>query len=448
MRVQLVVNQTRVRTDAELGAWMSGLVVAPLRRRARRARAHRARRHGVAHRAAQQAAPRRQPRRARARATSSASRAASSRSATAKTGERAASPPVPIDEPTLYAVLGVTRSASDEEIRRAYKRQREIYATGGLATSSLLDDDAARAPRSASSTRRTTRCSIRCAAAPTTCRRSPSPSRDVLSARDHAPGARRRAAHAPGGAAARDRARHRVHRARSCARCASRRGSSSPTSARKTKIAPRAPAGDRGRALRRSPGARLHARLPRRAREAAAPRPAAGPEDVPAPDARGARRPGARSSRERERGTRAEARADDRRALRRAALRRRARRRGSGSPLCVGGRAGVGRALLRLRRAAHRRGARVLRRSHRRRAARVAPVVPLPGRLQRVSRRLLPLLRRQPRRRRRRQRARRRRARRRHLGARAGTRSRGDARASRASSSRCTRGSSSTRRSS
>src|ERR1700684_1160439 len=26
MRVQLVVNQTRVRTDTELGAWMSGLV--------------------------------------------------------------------------------------------------------------------------------------------------------------------------------------------------------------------------------------------------------------------------------------------------------------------------------------------------------------------------------------------------------------------------------------
>jgi flagellar biosynthesis protein FlhG len=33
----------------------------------------------------------------------------------------------------------VTRSASDEEIRRAYKRHREIYATGGLATVSLLD---------------------------------------------------------------------------------------------------------------------------------------------------------------------------------------------------------------------------------------------------------------------------------------------------------------------
>jgi flagellar biosynthesis protein FlhG len=61
--------------------------------------------------------------------------------ATAKGGDRATPPPVPTEEPTLYAVLGATRAASDEEIRRAYKRQREIYATGGLATVSLLDAD-------------------------------------------------------------------------------------------------------------------------------------------------------------------------------------------------------------------------------------------------------------------------------------------------------------------
>ncbi|MBV9949101.1 MAG: helix-turn-helix domain-containing protein [Myxococcales bacterium] len=48
---------------------------------------------------------------------------------------------MPIEEPTLYAVLGVTRSANDEEIRRGYKRQREIYATGGLSTVSLLDGE-------------------------------------------------------------------------------------------------------------------------------------------------------------------------------------------------------------------------------------------------------------------------------------------------------------------
>jgi flagellar biosynthesis protein FlhG len=59
----------------------------------------------------------------------------------ARTAERPPPPPIPTEEPTLYAVLGVTRTASDEEIRRAYKRQREIYATGGLATVSLLDGD-------------------------------------------------------------------------------------------------------------------------------------------------------------------------------------------------------------------------------------------------------------------------------------------------------------------
>jgi flagellar biosynthesis protein FlhG len=45
-----------------------------------------------------------------------------------------------LDQPHLYAVLGVGRSSNDEEIRRAYKRQKEIYATGGLATTSLLDE--------------------------------------------------------------------------------------------------------------------------------------------------------------------------------------------------------------------------------------------------------------------------------------------------------------------
>ena len=45
-------------------------------------------------------------------------------------------------EPDLYTVLGVGRSSNDEEIRRAFKRQKEVYATGGLVTTSLLEDDA------------------------------------------------------------------------------------------------------------------------------------------------------------------------------------------------------------------------------------------------------------------------------------------------------------------
>jgi len=48
-------------------------------------------------------------------------------------------PPV-IIAPDHYTVLGIGRSSNDEEVRRAFKRQREIYATGGLATSSLLDE--------------------------------------------------------------------------------------------------------------------------------------------------------------------------------------------------------------------------------------------------------------------------------------------------------------------
>ncbi len=45
-----------------------------------------------------------------------------------------------LEAPDHYMVLGIGRSSNDEEIRRAYKRQKEVYATGGLATSSLLDE--------------------------------------------------------------------------------------------------------------------------------------------------------------------------------------------------------------------------------------------------------------------------------------------------------------------
>ncbi len=48
--------------------------------------------------------------------------------------------PVPLDAPDHYAVLGIGRSSNDEEIRRAFKRQRDVYATGGLTTISLIDD--------------------------------------------------------------------------------------------------------------------------------------------------------------------------------------------------------------------------------------------------------------------------------------------------------------------
>ncbi len=58
----------------------------------------------------------------------------------AKQDYREQPPPAPLDTPDHYTALGIGRSSNDEEIRRAFKRQRDVYATGGLATASLLDD--------------------------------------------------------------------------------------------------------------------------------------------------------------------------------------------------------------------------------------------------------------------------------------------------------------------
>ena len=48
-------------------------------------------------------------------------------------------------EPSLYDVLLTHRSATDEELRRAHKRQREIYQLDSLPLTSLLSDDELRA---------------------------------------------------------------------------------------------------------------------------------------------------------------------------------------------------------------------------------------------------------------------------------------------------------------
>jgi flagellar biosynthesis protein FlhG len=49
-----------------------------------------------------------------------------------------------LPEQTLYDVLGMHRGATDEELRRAYKRTRENYQPGSLALSSLLGSEALR----------------------------------------------------------------------------------------------------------------------------------------------------------------------------------------------------------------------------------------------------------------------------------------------------------------
>jgi flagellar biosynthesis protein FlhG len=147
LRIQLVVNQTRLRADAELGAWMSGLA---------------SRHYGVAldelghveHDDTVWLTVRRNkpllvdsPTSKSARNVERIARRVLAL-VTAKSVETPLQRPIPTEEPTLYAVLGVTRSGTDDEVRRAYKRQREIYATDGLATVSLLDrDELARAQR-------------------------------------------------------------------------------------------------------------------------------------------------------------------------------------------------------------------------------------------------------------------------------------------------------------
>jgi flagellar biosynthesis protein FlhG len=61
--------------------------------------------------------------------------------------ERTAPTPLPAGTPTHYAALGITRSANDEEIRRSYKRVKEMYAPGSVATSSLFSEPELKALR-------------------------------------------------------------------------------------------------------------------------------------------------------------------------------------------------------------------------------------------------------------------------------------------------------------
>jgi flagellar biosynthesis protein FlhG len=145
MHLHLVVNQTRVRTDLELGTAMSLL----------------SQRHlgvgleelgHIEHDDTVWLTVRRNRPLLVDSPTSKAARnleriarrvlaVTASRSESTNAARRTPEPsmPIPTESPSHYATLGIGRSSNDEEVRRAYKRQRELYATGGLATSSLLE---------------------------------------------------------------------------------------------------------------------------------------------------------------------------------------------------------------------------------------------------------------------------------------------------------------------
>jgi flagellar biosynthesis protein FlhG len=261
LRVQLVVNQTRVRTDVELGSWMSGLV---------------SRHYGVSldelghveHDDTVWLTVRRNkpllvdsPASKSARNIERIARRVVALAGVKGSGAPESVSPIPMEEPTLYAVLGLTRSATDEEVRRAYKRQREVYAAGGLATASLLDEEQlARAGRKLEEAYDTLLDAVR--------RRA----YDLSTFPE--PGPRGRAADAPGAAPARDRARHRVHRepAAQGARVAGHRADGDQQQDEDREDPPSSP---RGRPVRGLACDRLHARVPHRAGEAAASRPGA-----------------------------------------------------------------------------------------------------------------------------------------------------------------------------
>lgn len=140
LRMQLVVNQTRVRSDMELGNWMSGLVARHYALKLEEL-GH------IEHDDTVWLTVRRNrpllvdsPTSKAARNVERIARRVLALTTARQERERPA-PPVPSDDPTLYQALGITRSANDEEIRRAYKRHREIYAPASIATASLMTDD-------------------------------------------------------------------------------------------------------------------------------------------------------------------------------------------------------------------------------------------------------------------------------------------------------------------
>lgn len=144
IRARLIVNQTRLRTDLELGPTMQtmvhrylGLTIDYLG-------------HIEQDDQAWLTARRRRPLLVDSPTAKSArnlERIVRRVAALASSLEQRLVEPLPTHEQrtTLYDTLGVPRGASDEEVRRAFKRQRELFSYGSLPLVSLLDEAQVRA---------------------------------------------------------------------------------------------------------------------------------------------------------------------------------------------------------------------------------------------------------------------------------------------------------------
>ena len=145
VRAKLVVNQTRLRTDQELGPNMQGMAERYLGLELEYVG------HVEQDDQAWLTARRRRPLLVDSPTAKSARNLERiARRVVALAGamdQRASEPPAPVRErrSTLYDVLGIGRGASDEEVRRAYKRQRELFAPGSLPLVSLIDEAQMRA---------------------------------------------------------------------------------------------------------------------------------------------------------------------------------------------------------------------------------------------------------------------------------------------------------------
>jgi flagellar biosynthesis protein FlhG len=145
LRLYVVVNQTRMRLDLELGTWMAEL-----------ARTHYGLRleelgHIEQDDAVWLAVRRKRPLLVDSPASKSArnlERIARRVLALSMAKERTEVQPLPPLVPDLYEVLHVARSASDEDVRRAYKKQREVYSPTSVAISSLFSPETLRAQES------------------------------------------------------------------------------------------------------------------------------------------------------------------------------------------------------------------------------------------------------------------------------------------------------------